>query len=559
MALSLLSPSSAPSDYLKTVTGTKAIDFEVPILAITALGKDPRNFGNQDLVAKLESFHTAGQIGDPTTLNDDIFGLLALVSAGQPLTDPAIADVKSFLLAHQNADGGWSFSAPTGSSDSNTTATAIVALAAVGVAAADIHIVNGLNYLKTAQNADGGFTYDPKSQYGTASDSSSTAWVLWALNALSIDQATWSKGSNTPKTFLELTQNSTGFFQNDTGDTTESSFTPVATAYAVIALNNKTLPVKIISPATAQSYSFRIEGSLDTVCTGKALGPTALDIVKNAASQCGYTYNIQQKSFGPYLNQINTDTAFSLTGWQYFVNNLSPDVGAADYQLKAGDEVLWYFGDFGWQPTRLTLSQTQINTGQSAQATVESFNKGAWTALSGATIALGTKTFTSDVAGIATMANQDGFYKVGATKTGFIRSNTALLQIGQAGSSAVGLTANVTAGQVAGETTDTGGTISFTINPASLDFGTLKAGTSTSKTITITSSGSTGIHIESIVSGDNLFTDNLTLNNLVWQVFKLDLTAGQHQDAAVKFAVPANFKGSSGQKNGQIIFWASAK
>jgi len=96
MALSAAGASSIPSDYLKSINSTKATDYETTILAIASLGQDPRTFGSSDYIAKLESFYTSGQIGDPNLLNDDFFGILALVSAGVPLSDSAITDSRTF-------------------------------------------------------------------------------------------------------------------------------------------------------------------------------------------------------------------------------------------------------------------------------------------------------------------------------------------------------------------------------------------------------------------------------------------------------------------------------
>lgn len=558
MALAAINTNSIPSDYLKTISGTTAVDYEAPILAITALGKDPKTFGASDYVAKLESFRSNGQIGDATTLNDDIFGILALISAGQPVSDPAVADAKTFLLARQNSDGGWGFST-AGGSDSNTTASAIVALKAAGLSSDDVHIASALTYLKTTQNADGGFTYDPTSKYGTDSDSSSTAWVLWALNSLAIDQSSWTKGGHVPTDYLQDNQNPSGYFSYQTGSA-EDSFSGVTTAYAVIALVGKTLPISVPSSPPGGGtkgegaiFPFRIEGSADTVCTGKAPGPTALDIVKNAAVLCGFTYHIKTASFGSYLDIINSDSAAGLTGWLYLVNNISPDIGAGDYSLKTGDQVLWYFGEFGWQPTRLSLDKTQITSGQSSQTTVETFNSKIWIPLSGATVAAGTTGKSTDDSGHANITNQDGYYKVLATKTGYIRSNSVLLQIGQPSSGSVSLSANVA---LVDGTSTPPSSISFSVSPNTLDFGTVAAGQSSGKTVVIKNTGTTNIHVESIVSGDDIFANNLTLNNLVWQMFKIDIIKGQSQGGNLKLTVPNNYS-VTGQKKGQIIFWAS--
>lgn len=557
MAQAALNTPSISGDYLKTISGDKAIDYEAPILAITALNQDPRTFGSVDYISKLENFHTAEQIGDPATLNDDIFGILALVSAGQPLNDSAIIDTKNFVLGHENSDGGWGFS-PYSASDSNTTASAIVALMGSGLNASDNHIQNGINYLKTTQNNDGGFTYDPNSIYGTDSDSSSTAWVMWAINALGQNQSTWTKNGHTPADYLSTTQTASGYFQFKEGSG-EDSFSPTTTAYAAIALAGKTLPLHTITANSSnQTFGFRIEGSQDTVCVGQAAGPTALDVVKNAQLMCGFSYHIKDSTYGPYLDKINQDQASGLTGWLYFVNNISPDIGAGDYQLKPSDEVLWYFGDFGWKPSRLTLSPTTVATGQSGSATVEYFSNNSWQALSGASVIAGTAALTTDAAGLTYVGGPDGYYKVFAQKTGYIRSNRVLLKIGDPSSSSIALSANITAGQVNGTSTK-GSTISFIIDSSSLDFGSLLKGENKTKQVKITNNGSSNLHFESIVSGDNVFVDNISIQSKPWQTFKTDINSGQNQTEDVKLTVPQNYSGSSGAKSGQLVLWATGQ
>jgi hypothetical protein len=241
MALSVLNTPNIDGTSLKNISSNSAIDYEAPILAITALGQNAQTFGSTDYVSALENFHNNSQLGSVTTINDDIFGILALVSSGKNTSDPVVMDSETFILAHQNSDGGWGFST-SASSDSNTTASAIVALRAAGLATSDVHIQNGLTYLKTAQNSDGGFTYDPTSPWGTASDSSSTAWALWALNATSQNLSDWTKGGHSPIEYLSGNQTPAGFFSYQQGSG-EDAFSPVTTSYAIIALAGKTLPL----------------------------------------------------------------------------------------------------------------------------------------------------------------------------------------------------------------------------------------------------------------------------------------------------------------------------
>ncbi len=547
--------SAIPSDYLKTVDENSAIGLETPILAITALGLDPKNFGNDNLVAKLENFNSNNQLGDASLLNDDIFGILALISAGQPLTDSVINDSKNFILLHQNSDGGWGYST-SATSDSNTTASAIIALIATSMPPSDSQIQNAFNYLKTSQNSDGGFTFDPKSSFGTESDTSSTAWAVWALNAAGISMSSWSQNGHSPLDYIDSNQTADGYFAYQPG-AAEDSFSPVTTAYAVIALSGKTLPLTVYSTnQPAQSFSFRIEGLNETVCEGKAAGPTALDIVKNAADICSFTYNITQTAYGPYLNKIGNDEAVGSTGWLYLVNNIAPSVGAADYQLKPNDEVLWYFGDFGWQPTRLTLSSGEIAGGQAAQGGVEFYDNNSWQKLANATVYFGTSSSVTDSNGQFNLAAPEGFYKVYAQKDGYIRSNAELLKVGNPSSAAVNLSVNAVIGEVNGTTTPS--SIAFIVEPSSLNFGDLKPGQTASRQLSIKNTGSTGINITDQVAGDQIFTDTLQLGGRFWKNFALSLSAGQNQDVQATITLPQNYS-QTGIKSGTVTFWATAE
>lgn len=485
MALAAVGAASIPTDYLKTITGSSAIDYTGPILALTSIGLDPQTFGTTDYIAKLKSFYTNNQIGDAATVNDDIFGLLALLSDGEGASAEAVG-AKAFLLSHQNADGGWGF-AVGGGSDSNMTAAGIVALVAAGTPADDSAVTKALDYLKTAQNADGGFTYDPASAYGTASDASSTAWVLWALTSAGINQTTWAKDGHTPVEYLESTQAASGYFQYQVGSG-EDAFSPTTTAYAVIALLGKTLPVHSVAgssqggaggSAVPASFSFKIEGSTGVLCTGNVAGPTALDIVKNASSVCGFTYHIKDTSFGPYVDKIGSDEASGTTGWLYAVNNTLANVGADQSTLHSGDVVLWHFGPFDWQPT-------------------------------------GTST-------------------------------------GQAGE--VQLSVNVTAGTPPGQVQ--GASIGFVVTPGSVNFGDLKAGGSVSKNVILKNIGTTGIKMAGQVTGDSVFTDNLKLDTVAWANFSKTIGASNQADVAVSLQLPNNV--TLGQKNGKLVFWATAQ
>ncbi|HCA66805.1 MAG: hypothetical protein UW39_C0026G0014 [Parcubacteria group bacterium GW2011_GWC2_44_17] len=243
-ALYVLGEEDIAEDHLKEAKCDFAIACAGPILGIAALGRDPRSFAKEDLVAKLLSFSANNQLGDPQTLNDDIFGILALIAAGVSADDSAILQSKTFILNNQNSDGGFGFM--IGSSDVDDTAMAVMAMLEAGVSLGDTAIQNAVSYIKLSQNADGGFPFDPLSPYGTNSNADTTAWVVSMLYKLGEDpeSAAWSKVGNTPIAFLQSLQTPDGWFESEKN--VENAFKVNTTSYTAIALAGASYPVRKI-------------------------------------------------------------------------------------------------------------------------------------------------------------------------------------------------------------------------------------------------------------------------------------------------------------------------
>ncbi len=229
-------------------TSSSVTEWEKWTLAIVASGQNPYSFGGINYVTTLQSapYYNNHQIGDPTTENDDWFGVMALVSSGVATSDAELTDSLSFILAHQNADGGFGYSTTAGS-DGNDTAAAIQAL----VAAKNYGVVNGLldtglnkakTYLLSTQDKSGGFLYDTN-PWTTTPDSDSTTWALMALNVLAMQN---SDETGNARTWLLSQQSPTdgGFTACNQWDPTTFACTGYAsnsttTAHALIGLSGK--------------------------------------------------------------------------------------------------------------------------------------------------------------------------------------------------------------------------------------------------------------------------------------------------------------------------------
>ncbi|MBA3047734.1 DUF4430 domain-containing protein [Candidatus Falkowbacteria bacterium] len=547
-ALSAAGADNIATDHLTNVSGTSATDYAKAILALAAVGENPKTFGNIDYVAKLKTYLNNNQIGDESLLNDDIWSILALASVGEVNSNEAMA-AKNYLMSNQNTDGGWGY-AVNGDSDTNDTAAAIMALVEAGISVADSVIVNAVNYLELSQNNDGGFPYDPASDWGTDSDSGSDSWVISALYKIGQNPADWDKNNNNPISHLESLQDAGGGFWWVEPGTSEWN-NKAMTAYAVIALSGKSFPVGYWT-ADSGDYHLRIEGQNNMICDVYVAGDTALEVVENAAEICGYSYVITDSSFGSYLSQINNESGSGMIGWMYFVNYESPLIGAADYTLSQGDEVLWYYGEWGWQPARLSVSANNLATGRSIAMTVEYFDGQAWNALQDAVIKGGDQDYTTDASGQAMAVLPDGYYNLFAEKDSFIRSNQEEVFVGDGISQNIALSVEIIQSEnsnVAGES------IIFEISASRLDFGKMKPGDAASQSLDIINSGTVDLTITASVSGDLLFLNNLRLDNQIWQNFGNTLAASESKEVNAELNIPENYFGS-GIKTGELIFWA---
>jgi prenyltransferase beta subunit len=253
------SENNSLNDYLlhnHPTNSSAATEWEKWILAITASGQNPYSFGGVNYVTTLESstYYNSKQIGDTSSVTDDWFGVLALISSGVDKADPVLTNSLSFILSHQNSDGGFGYSTTAGS-DGNDTAAAIQALVAAknyGVANTNLDsaIINAKIYLLSTQDKSGGFLYDT-STYTTAPDSDSTTWAIMALNVLGMQS---SSQANSAKTWLLSQQANDGGFQACQYNPPDYACTLVSnsttTSHALIGLAGKNWIIKIFDAST---------------------------------------------------------------------------------------------------------------------------------------------------------------------------------------------------------------------------------------------------------------------------------------------------------------------
>lgn len=208
-------------NYLKNADGASIhiTDHERRAMALMAAGISPYDGTATDHIAAITEAFDGTQIGVESDINDDIFALLVLLSAGYTENDEIIEKVVAHIAARQNENGSWGASV-------DMTAAGIQALAPLTSDAAVTARAKARAHLKSQQKDDGGF-----------GNSFATSWALMAIAALGETPENWSKNGTTPLAYLKGQQQSDGGLE--TIGTLDSNRL-WATSYAVPAALGKT-------------------------------------------------------------------------------------------------------------------------------------------------------------------------------------------------------------------------------------------------------------------------------------------------------------------------------
>jgi hypothetical protein len=166
----------------------------------------------------------------------------------------------------------------------------------------------------------------------------------------------------------------------------------------------------------------RVEGRSTTIFGASEprleTGATALDALETASLVGEFYYHVTQFSFGPFVDQIGRFGSTATDGWVYKVNGVSPDVGAAQYTLKEGDRLLWYWTPFSGPTTTPTLRLERQRSGCYRVTTEDS--KGARAAATGAVLVVDTRRIRTRAGRACIPAHRS---LVRAVRPGAVRSN----------------------------------------------------------------------------------------------------------------------------------------
>ncbi|NIM44948.1 MAG: hypothetical protein GTN80_03895 [Nitrososphaeria archaeon] len=447
----------APSiiDYLRDNShmSDKPTDYERFILALTAAKENPRSFGGVDYLSKLMGYYDGGQIGDKELLNDDFWGVLALVSAGERRSQIVQASVE-YIVDNQNNDGGWSFAIGR-TSDVDDTAAAVMALISAEQDPGSEAIKKAVSYLKASQRDDGGLPWDTVSD---ASNALSTSWAVGAITAAGEDPtaAKWTVNNRNPIDFLLSLQDADGAFKWTATSRSRPEYT---TSCVIPALLGKSYPI-VIDP----KVTVRVEGEDSTIWSGTVSlsgdftftahnsgntytmsAESPLGALEAASNIGGFSYTVNDQWYPPdlFVNDIEGETS-----WMFRVNGVSPWYGAgyswlaSGPALSNGDEILWYYTSTWMErPLRISVSETQVYVAETFTVTVTTTEEDYyhdpanpwpnvnWVPVSDATVHAD-KDYLTDTNGEALITIEtSGTYNVYAEKDSYIRSGKTQIHV----------------------------------------------------------------------------------------------------------------------------------
>ena len=408
---------NTPLDALRKVPiGQNPYDWIRMALVLASIGEKPKDFHGVNYIQKIKGHYREGQFGDPLSLRDDYWAVLALAGAGER-SCPEVQDSLRFILKHQNPDGSWSASTTGVETCADNTAIAVISLISAGVKPKTGAITKGLEYLRKVQSKDGGYPY-----LFMPSNAASDAWVLQALWATGKEPLQWKTDKQDVLNHLLGLQQKDGSFRW-TADTPDSSL--MMTAYAVPALLGKWYPL-IPSHSNLATVDVRVEGENRVIfhtqiTLGVTTPVTALSGVADAAQKAGVECRIEDSGLGRYLKSLAGES----DGWQYRVNDRLPMMPAGECVLKGGEELVWFYDLHGWRsPLRIFPDKTWVWRGENVLFRIEQFDDDTneWKPAQGASIVKENTLYPVTRGEVSIRFDESGIYTVYADKEKAIRS-----------------------------------------------------------------------------------------------------------------------------------------
>lgn len=407
------------SEDLPAATANPA-DYSGFILGLMAMDENPQNaLGGRNLTEELADKQKVDGTFGSSAINMHIWSMVALDAAEEVYDrDNAV----EWLLNNQKTDGGFALSGING--DPDMTGMALIALSPYkNQADVSSAVYQAVEYLDKTRCESGGY-----SSWGTE-NSNSAATVISGLVSVSQEVS-----SSIIDALLQYRLTDNTFSYQKGGSTNYLS-----TAQSLIALGDVVEDNSVFhrlsipkQPPVEKKVGIRVEGSSNSIVNKEITVTSAVyaaDALKQVLDSENISYDIQDGTWGQYINSIDGETAGKFggyDGWLYLVNGDMASVGVGEYKIEDGDELVFYYGMY---PPDTLIPQVIIQpenpkVGDSLTITVTSsyydWNTGNTVELKvqNADINFNSKTYTTDVNGQAIVSSPDdkGTYTLKVSK-----------------------------------------------------------------------------------------------------------------------------------------------
>ena len=299
------------------------------LLSLKALGLNLSQISESDLILKLlDTYNETDQaFGDPTNTWHQAFAILGLSATETEIPDGVV----DTLINLQQDDGGWEYKTGSGSWPDNT-ALAVQALLAAGVSKDNEIIARAMDYFRTLQTSDGGW-----------GDSSTTSYVLLALNALRQPFETWiTVEGKHPISSLFSYQKPNGAFLFNWEFLDDNLMSTISALFAVykgdyVIPGDETLSANtaavVVDIGDGQIYADCVEFETSSISGLELLEISDFEFEMSE----GFINSIMGRSNAE--GETNYWSYWSWNGREWVFNN----VGAGDSIVVAGTIQAWYF------------------------------------------------------------------------------------------------------------------------------------------------------------------------------------------------------------------------
>ncbi|MFF2091497.1 S-layer homology domain-containing protein [Paenibacillus sp. NPDC058174] len=385
-------------------------DYERLSLAITALGYDATNFAAHNLIEKIYNFNNITAQG----VNGPIYGLIALDSGGYTIPNDAKWNRNSLIdkiIEYKNPDGGYGYAGTTSTPD--MTAMALIALAPyMDQEPAKTAGELAVQWLSAQQQPHGG--YDDSSE--------SVAQAIIALTAAGFDptDTDYTKDGESLVSRLLSFRKADGGYSHKLSDSSSNAFSTEQALQALVAYqlyteNNGRLydytQTELPGVEFGVTVNTVIQGPEGQIYQGTAHGVTAMDALLQAADANNIAVGLA--GGGTYVTSIQgieQGLYGGYDGWMYVVKRdnqwVMPQVGMADFDLDANDQLLIYYGEMDTQLVQsVTLSPAQPKAGEAFTVSV---NQWTWDWVSNEDLITPAEGATVTIAGVSAVTDNSG-------------------------------------------------------------------------------------------------------------------------------------------------------